>query len=460
MQAGRWRANGYLDPIGPGRHAPDTLDARDVALNVLRRVFTQGAFASTVLRHELGSAPKARPSVGTGRTPTGTDVEGAERGLATEIVYGVLRRRAFLDRAVSRAAGRRMKDLDPKLHDVLRVAAYQLLYLDRIPDHAAVNAAVDQAKRRLGKRGASATNAILRKLSERPRSERIPPPVLTRDPSERVAHQGGLPRALAELLVQDLGPDVALAYAEASLHPAPLTLRANLLRTTRQALCAEVKGTPGESLRSVRLAEGGHVLPADLPCVVEGRATPQDEASMRVVELLDPRPDERILDVCSAPGGKTTCIAEATEDQARVVAYDRLPNRLARVAESAARLGLSSIQTVEVLPEPEAAFDRVLVDAPCSGLGTLRRHPELRWKFRADDLEGLARTQRQILAEGAKRLKPGGILVYSVCTVTGAEGPDVIETLRDTFELEHTLQTGPHQPGAPDGFFAARLKKR
>jgi 16S rRNA (cytosine967-C5)-methyltransferase len=419
-------------------------DARALALDVLRRVSTQSAFASAALR---GALDQAR------------DLGASDRGLATELVYGVLRRRGQLDRAVSRAAGKRLKDLDPRLHDVLRLAAYQLVFLDRVPAHAAVDAAVEQAKRRGGPRAAGQANAVLRRLADTPPDARVPAPApLAADPARHVAEAGSLPHALATLLVADLGPDEAAAFALASLELAALTLRTNRLRATRDALAAEVGGAPGQHPLAVRLPGGG--LPADLPAVIEGRATPQDEASMRVVDLLEPRPGERVLDVCAAPGGKTTCIAEAMGDRGLVVAHDRLPDRLARVGQAAARLGLGCVELARVLPPPEETFDRVLVDAPCSGLGTLRRHPELRWRFAPDDLAGLARTQAEVLAEGARRTRPGGVLVYSVCTVTRAEGEAQVARLEPDFVTEATLRTGPHQAGAPDGFFAARLRRR
>lgn len=421
-------------------------NGRQIAIEVLRRVSTQGAFASSALRAAFAEAP---------------ELPAAERGLATEIVYGVLRRRGFLDRALKQASGRPIKDLNPKLHDLLRAGAYQLLYLDRVPAHAVVDTAVEMAKKRGGPKAAGATNAILRKLSALPPEARIPTPVpLAKDPVRSVAEHAGLPHRLAELLVADLGPETALAFALASLEPAPLTLRANRRRTTQAALAEEVGGEPGALPYSVRLPGRTHALPSDLPSVREGRASPQDDASMRVVALLDPQPGERILDVCSAPGGKTCDIAERMNDTGTIIAHDRLPERLKRVDENAARLGLSIIQSTDLLPPEDELFDRVLVDAPCSGLGTLRRHPEIRWRFTTEDLANLTRTQAKVLADGARRLKPGGVLVYSVCTVTKAEGEAQIQALGEEFQREAVLHTGPHQEGAPDGFFAARLVKR
>lgn len=418
--------------------------ARDHALDVLRRVFTQGAFASSALRASFDRD---------------SGVSAPDRGLATELVYGVLRRRGHLDRALGRT-GRRLKDVDPRLHDILRIGAYQLMFLDRVPPHAAVSEAVEQAKRRLGPRGGGQVNAILRKLSDTPPEGRLPELAdPTREPARHVAEAGSVPLELANVLVGDLGFERALGFVKACLEPAPLTLRTNARVATRDAIAAETGGEPGLHPLSVRLPPRGGSLPSDLLVVAEGRATPQDEASMRVVDLLDPRPGERVLDVCSAPGGKTTYIAERMDDRGRVLAYDRLPDRLLRVPEQARRLGLGIIETIPILPSvDEPLFDRVLVDAPCSGLGTLRRHPEIRWRFQASQLQELARIQSGILAEAARLVRPGGVLVYSVCTVTRAEGEAHVGEL-EGFDHEATLRTSPDEPGAPDGFFAARLSR-
>ena len=420
------------------------MNGRDVALEVLRRVSTQRAFASSALRSVLRSASVSAP----------------DRGLATELIYGVLRRRAFLDRAVKRASGRRLKDIDPKLHDVLRLGAYQIMYLDRVPAHAAVDAAVEQAKARRTGKGAGLVNAVLRKVAGAPPDARLPtPPAIDRDPVGHVSAVGGLPEMLARLFVEALGPEEAAAFAVACLAPAPLTLRVNQRRATVAEVVEAVNGAPGHRPWSVQLPVGSR-LPAELEVVRSGQATPQDEAAMRVVELLAPEPGERVLDVCAAPGGKTTQAAEMMDDRGQVVAHDRLPARLRRVDESARRLGLSSIETAPVLPASGELFDRVLVDAPCSGLGTLRRHPEIRWRLTDADLSELTRTQSIVLREGAQRVRPGGTLVYAVCTITAAEGPAHLAELRDNFLLKEELRTGPHQPGAPDGFYAARLQRR
>ena len=420
------------------------MDPRQLALDILRRISTQGAFAGPLLRSALPP-----------------DLKDVDRGLITELVYGVLRQRGALDRALRKAAGKRLKDLDPKLHDVLRLAAYQLIFLDRIPDHAAVNSGVELAKSRAGRAGAGRTNQILRTLTRTPRDERVPqPPSFAQDPLAHVAAIGSVNTDIASILIDALGPQTARAFVLASLHSAPQSLRANLLQQDPKALQEELGAEPGHLPYAVRLPDGLRRLPSDLDAVRDGRASPQDEASMRVVELLAPQPGESILDVCSAPGGKSCHAAEKMQNRGEVFACDRLPERLNRVQENAERLGLTCIQTLDLLPELDSNFDRVLVDAPCSGLGTLRRHPEIRWRFKKDDLEPLVRTQDKVLRSGAERVRPGGVLVYSVCTVSQAEGPDRIQSLLSAFDLEEELFTGPQDPGQPDGFYAARLRKK
>ncbi|MBK8010071.1 MAG: 16S rRNA (cytosine(967)-C(5))-methyltransferase RsmB [Deltaproteobacteria bacterium] len=418
-------------------------DGRAVAIETLRKVDHERAFAASLLRFELNPL-----------TP-------ADRGLATELVYGVLRRRGHLDAAIEWAARRCMKDIDPRLHTVLRVGTYQLMFLDRIPARAAVHTTVEIAKRYGGPRCGGFVNAVLRRVADATPEERLrPAPALEADPVGHLCGLGSVSRFVAELLLEALGAADARAFLQASLLPIPLTLRANLLKVDRDALVREVGGTPGTNPAAIRLPGSVGILPSELACVADGRATPQDEAAMAVVELLDPQPGESILDVCAAPGGKTTHAAERMGNRGRIVATDRHPERLARVEAARDRLSLTAIEVTPVMPERRAQFDRVLVDAPCSGLGTLRRHPEIRWRLSSDDVRALAKTQATILAEAAEHVRPGGILVYSVCTVTRAENEDQLQALDENFERLDTFVSGPHQPGAPDGFFAAKLRRR
>lgn len=434
----RQRHKGAVSPKTP------VMTARQLALSALHRVEVDKAFAGSALRALFVQAPGMSP---------------ADKGLATELVYGSLRRREQLDLAIAHQSQRRFKDIDPKLHDVLRLAAYQLFFLERVPAHAAVNEAVKQAKKRMGPRPAGFVNAVLRRLADQKLEDCLPKTALESDPVEAIRVQGSLPRWLAERLLSDLGPNAALAFALASLSEAQLSLRVNRLRADPKALAVQLGAEPGGLEESLKLPEGFGELPAERPEVKNGLCSPQDEASMRVVRLLDPKPGDRVLDTCAAPGGKTCHMAEIMKDQGHIAAYDILPNRLARVARQAQRLGLSIIECLELLPEATPQFDKILVDAPCSGLGTLRRHPEIRWRLRPDDITELAKTQHQLLEAAALRLKPQGELVYSVCTVTKAEAEDHLSRLPEGLCLMERLRLSPDQDGAPDGFFAMKLQK-
>ena len=427
--------------------------ARQISLDVLHRVFTQGAFASAALRAEIKKTQ---------------GVSDQDKRLATDMVYGVLRLRNQLDKSIIKAAKlnrkkriRRFKDLDPKLHDVLRLAAYQIIFLDRVPDHAVVQEAVEQAKGRRGKPGASQTNGILRSLVDTPKEQQLAvAPELEKDPIAHISHAGSVSRAIAEIWIRDLGAEAARDLAIDCLQRAPLVLRANAMINTRNELLEKIEGSTGHHPLAIHLPARTGQLPAELECVREGQATVQDEASMHIIDLLDPQPEERILDVCAAPGGKTTAIAERMNDEGTVIAHDRTPEKLRNIENNAARLKLKSIAIAPVLPDlSEATFDRVLVDAPCSGLGTLRRHPEIRWRFRADDLTALTRTQTKVLQAGLDRLKPGGTLVYSVCTNTKAEAEEILNKV-EGFEITESIRYTPRDPGAPDAFFAAKLVKK
>ena len=417
------------------------MDARQLALDVLRRVFTQSAFIGPSLRVAL-QTHQLQPN---------------DRALATELIYGVVRRRGHLDRAIRQASGRRLKDLNPRTHDILRIAAYQIIFLDRVPNHAAVNAAVEQTKARLGSLGAKRVNQILRKLSDTPEEALYPRlPVAQKEPIQYLAAVGSVNADVSEILLNAYGLEHAQKYLLASLEPAPHTLRVNQLRASTEKLIEELDATKGCLPYSVRLKSSLRLLPAELNAVQEGLASPQDEASMRVVELLDPQPEEHILDICSAPGGKTTHTAEKMKDRGRIVAYDRHPNRLEQVRQNIQRLGLNCVEVCEVLPPKEESFHRVLVDAPCAGLGTLRRHPEIRWRFKKADLEQLCTNQAKILTTASQYVRQGGVLLYSVCSVSKEEGLEQVANLSG-FKLDSFIQTDPSQDGQPDGFFAAKL---
>jgi len=360
-----------------------------------------------------------------------------DRALAAGIATGVQRWRATLDHLIAQLSRRRVDDLDPEIVEILRLSAYQLLHLTRVPAAAVVDDAVDLA-RRAGKRSASGfVNAVLRALSRR--RDALPVPPRPGDPSDRDAVLDYFsialshPRWLASRWYDRLG----FAAAERWLHfnntPAPLTLRANRLRMAPEPLIAalasrEVRATPGRYAPDALIVEEGH--PLRDPGTSAGWFVVQDEASQLVSLLAGARPGPRVLDTCASPGGKTTAFAAAVEEGGQVVACDVRARRVDLLRRTLAAAAATRVQVVQAdllapLPFP-ACFDCVVVDAPCSGLGTLRRDPDIRWRRREADLPALAAAQLRMLGHAADVVRPGGRLVYATCSSEPEENEDVV----------------------------------
>jgi len=451
--------------------------SRLTAIRVLERVERVGAYADIALHHALSHGALTAP----------------DRALATELVYGTLRWRGRLDYVLAERLDQPLDRLEFAVRSCLRLGAYQLLFSDRIPDSAAVDESVRCARALGVDRASGLVNAVLRRLARE--REGLGFPDADREPVEHLVHALSLPRWIAERLHEQLGAE-ALDFAAACNRPPPLTVRARHGRVERDALLAELRDRfpDAEACRwapaGIRLGHPGD--PGRDPAFLDGRFTVQDEASQLVVELLDPQPGERVLDTCAAPGTKTTAIAERVGAEGRVLALDRHARRLQLVGRSARRLGLDNVRTLEcdarepleeLLRAPEFAgegFDRVLVDAPCSGLGALRRNPDARWRIQPEAPAELAREQLAILERAATVLRPGGSLVYSTCTVLPEENDGVVrrflERHRDfrvlpraewpaalrpgdeLAEADGRLRCWPHRHGT-DGFFAVRLER-
>jgi len=450
-----------------GRERPT--QARLLALRVLERVERTGAYADLALGAALGRSQLAS----------------ADRALATELVYGTLRWRGRLDHLLSHVLDRELAKLEPGVAAALRLGAYQIAFTDRIPDRAAVDETV-RCLRAVGRiRATGLANAVLRRLGEQWRD--VPLPRLEGDPVGHLGHAQSLPTWVALRWVERLGAPEAAALAAALNGVPPLTVRANPNRTCREALLTELRDHYPAAHACALATEGirleGRGDPGRERGFVEGRFTVQDEASQLVVDLLDPRPGERILDTCAAPGTKATALAERVGPGGAVRALDRHAGRLELVARDARRLGLPWLHTqvrdatgaLEDLPE--APYDRVLVDAPCTGLGALRRNPDLRWRVGPEDPARLSAVQGALLAAAAAALRPGGALVYSTCTFEPEETDAVIEEflarmpgfrrvgprglpafLAPALDAAGALRTWPHRHDT-DAFFAVRLER-
>jgi 16S rRNA (cytosine967-C5)-methyltransferase len=464
------RRSAARPPLGiASRRFAAPTQARLVAARVLERVERARAYADLTLQAAL-----ARSALGP-----------RDRAFATELVYGTLRWRGRLDHLLGFVLDREIAALEPGVLTLLRLGAYQILFCDGVPAPAAVDQTVRCARALGAARAAGLVNAVLRRLAQQ--GDALPLPALADDPRAHLEFALGLPRWIAERWLAALGPEAAAALAAASNAVPPVTARANRARISRDALLARLAPRFPDAVPCA-FAQGGIVLghgaaPAADPDFVDGLFTVQDEASQLVVELLEPAPGERVLDACAAPGTKTTAIAERVGPDGLVVALDRSARRLALVGRAARRLGLANVTALahdatQPLGEvPGGPFDRVLVDAPCSGLGALRRNPDARWRVAPEDPARLAEVQAALLASAASVLRPGGTLVYSTCTLTREENDSVIEaflsrtpalarvgagslpaTLRPLLDGEGALRTWPHRHGM-DGFFAVRMER-
>jgi 16S rRNA (cytosine967-C5)-methyltransferase len=439
--------------------------ARALAARVLERVETDAAFADLALEAEIARRPVGARDV----------------GLATELVYGTLRWQRYLDWIVAPHSRRPLDALDARVRVLLRMTAYQITFLARVPAFAAVNDAVTLA--RAGARGAAEyTNAVLRAFARRGTREREPAP--PRDPLDALATRCSCPTWLAARWVERYGEADATALMRAMNERPPLTVRANTLRVSREALAARLAAEDRVATRPTTWAPEGLVAeraagaPGHWRAFADGACAIQDEASMLVARLLEPRPGETVIDACAAPGTKTTHLAQLMDNRGRIVALDPQPARLHRVSAAAARLGVSIVQTIEgtaqeLVSSYAPRADAVLVDAPCTNLGVLRRNPEVKWRRRPEDIVNSAGLQSEILGAAATLVKPGGRLVYATCSPEPEENEAVVAAFLEVqpawrldaptdFPLplgsDGYLRTRPDRHGT-DGFTAVRLRR-
>ncbi|MFN7901080.1 MAG: 16S rRNA (cytosine(967)-C(5))-methyltransferase RsmB [Synechococcaceae cyanobacterium] len=447
-----------LTPSIPPTPTVPGLAPRRLAWHVLEAV-AAGAYADVVLERQLGRSRLAGP----------------DRGLATELSYGAIRQRLLLDAWIDAHGRVPAERQPPRLRWLLHLGLYQLLFCARVPVPAAISTSVELAKREGLARLAPVVNAVLRAVAQRRQALGLDAngdPWLGLALPEDAAISLSLRRSLPLPLVRDLlswrDADQAEAFAAACNRPPPLDLRVQGLRTSREEQLAAFAAA---GLQAEPLADlpGGISLPgrrgdlSRLPGFTAGHWSVQDRSAQRIAPLLDVHPGLRVLDACAAPGGKTTHLAELMGDQGELWAVDRSESRLERLRTNAERLGLGSIRGhVADAPEPEALptglFDRILLDAPCTGLGTLSRHADARWHL--PSLQELLPLQRRLLDSLASRLAPDGLLLYATCSVDPRENEQQAQAFLERhggWRLLHQQQWWPGEASGGDGFHASLL---
>lgn len=437
--------------------------SRKAALRVLVNCRTNGAWADAALNVQIRR----------------DGLSGADAALCSRIVYGVLQNQMLLDHYIGAYCSQKPDHLQPPLLDILRIGAYQILFLDKIPDSAAVNESVELAK--IFKRGQAAglVNAVLRKISKN--KENLPE-IPSQNPERYLSVRYSHPRWLVKRLLPILGAEETEKFLAANNDVAPMTIQVNPLKISAEKLTAElaengVTVKPHTWVPDCLELSGTGDLTA-LQAFREGTFMVQDPAARLVSLIADVKPGQKVLDVCAAPGGKSFSAAFAMENRGAIQSCDLHENKLKRVRESAERLGITCIEASPAdgrvfKPEWENAFDVVLVDAPCSGLGIIRKKPDTRYK-KADELFALPVIQNAILENAARYVAPGGTLVYSTCTIL----PEENEQVTDAFLAEHSefsrerftlpepvgetngqLTLWPQRHGT-DGFYICRMTRK
>lgn len=437
------------------------ISARDAALNVLLACRKQGAWADAALNAQLQRAP----------------MEAADAALCGRLVYGVAQFQILLDFYLDAFCAQKVSHLQYPLADIMRLGAYQILFLDRVPDHAAVNEAVSQAVRAGRESASGMVNAVLRRLS---REKNRLPDIPAADPAQSLSIRYSHPRRIVERVLELLGAEEAERFLSENNKIPPLTIQTNTERTTPEELIAELSTYGAEAsetpwARGCLEVCGGAIT--SLPPFWTGKFYAQDAAARLVTEVAGIERGASVLDVCAAPGGKSFGAALAAGDGGSVLACDVNANKLKRIEDGAKRLGLSErIRTAEAdgrefHAEWADKFDVALVDAPCSGLGVIRKKPDIRYRDPAP-LAALPELQCAILSNAARYVKPGGALVYSTCTVLPEENEGVTERFLsgrpDFRRVPFALPVVGDAPGqvtlwpqrhGTDGFYICRMER-
>ena len=422
--------------------------ARFSAVKTVYAVQSQGAFSNVALAQIL-------------RQEKLSDLD---RRFCTELVYGTIKVGASLDWKISKYINRPLEKIDEKILAVLRVGMYQIFFLDRVPNSAAVNESVEITKKFCGIGASKFVNGVLRSAVREPQKSDFP----NDDGAESLALQSFHPAWLVKLFVEEFGLETAKKICATDNTEPPLCLRVNLLKSTRAEILDELEKFGATAEPSKIVPEGiickNHGALDSFKPLKFGQCQVQDESSMLAAHWLNPAENDFIIDCCAAPGGKATHIAELMKNHGRIIAADIFEMKLQHIKENSKRLGIKIIEPVllDARNIGEKFFnqaDKVLVDAPCSGLGVIRRKADLRWKKTPEEIAELPKLQSEILSSAANAVKIGGTLIYSTCTIIRRENETIVENFlknNKNFKIVDTKKFLPHIDGT-DGFFIAKL---
>lgn len=442
--------------------------ARDAAVRVVYKVLREGAYSNIALRQELDESALGR----------------LDKALVTEVVNGTLRNLTRIDWVKSQFV--KNKKMEPWIEDIIRCGIYQILFLDRVPDSAVCNESAELARKHGHEGTVKFVNGVLRNVS-RSKDNLVYPDKhkgITKYLSVFYSH----PEWMVKKWVKDYGGEFTEELLKANNETPPFTIRCNRLKTSKDELVKILEEEGIECQEGSYNPEAIYIRGTssieDKESFRKGYYQVQDESSMLVAHITDPEPGAMILDMCSAPGGKTTHIGELMKNRGFIVARDVHQHKLKLVEDNCRRLGVDIVSTelynaTQLDENSLEKFDRVLLDAPCSGLGVLRRKPDLRWKKEPDNFKELAMLQREMLQIASKYVKPGGALIYSTCTINKTENIMVVRDFlsqNTQFQLESLvgripeklvcksaqegyLELFPNTHGT-DGFFIARIRKR
>lgn len=447
------------------------VNARDMALNVLKHVEEDGAYANLALNKVL---EEHRPKK-------------IDRAFATELAYGTLRALNTVDWVLSRFLKQPLSSQTIWVRNILRIGAYQLLFMDRVPPSAACNESVELAKKYANPGMVKFVNGVLRNITRN--LSNIEYPDINDDPLGHISLKYSHPTWLVKRWLQEYGVDQTIQLCKTNNETPPNTVRTNTLRISREDLILrlEQEGVKAEKTKHAveALIVDGFLSYRSLPSFQQGLFQVQDESSMLVGHALKPEPGSKVIDAAAAPGGKSTHLGQLMGNKGKILAFDVHPHKLSLIEDNCRRLGVTIIEgktadAREMPKELENWADYVLLDAPCSGLGVLRRRPDARWRKEASHIPAIVKLQQEILESVSQCVRPGGVLLYSTCTITREENIDQIEKLLnknpdfmledltnllpESLSKEPGVQQGyiqllPHIHGM-DGFFIARMRKR